>query len=76
MSHNGNLGVVHNILYKLVGTSGNQQIHTVMAGKQFINFIVLLCLQKAARWQAAVCNCLINDSKKNFIGGCGLTTSF
>ena len=68
MTHNRDFRIVHNILYKLIGTSGNEQIYCLMAGQQFVDLIMKLGLQHTPFRHAFMHGCLIDDLKQNFVG--------
>ena len=60
MSHDRDLRVVHNILYKRIRTSRDQKVNGIMAGKQFGNLTAGFCLENTVFWKTRINNSLVN----------------
>ena len=68
VAQDGDGGVVHNVLHEGVGAPGNEEVHGLVAFQQFIDFIMLLCLEKAFFRQPCLHRRFMNQGKKNAVG--------
>ena len=67
MAEDGDVRMVHDVLDECVRASWNQEVDGVVAFEEFVDFIVLLCLEEAVFRKACVDGCLMDEGEKDAV---------